>query len=417
MIYNNIEIMAPAGSYESLMAAINAGADSIYFGVEQMNMRSRSANFTFDDLPNVVKICKEHSVKSYLTVNTIVYDHDMALVKKICDAAKKAGVSAIIGMDIAAIQYARSIGLEVHASTQINISNIEAVKFFASFCDVVVLARELTLKQIKTIVSEIKKQQIKGPNGKLVEIEIFVHGALCIAISGKCHMSLATFNASANRGACLQNCRRAYRVVDDETGEELKIDNKYVMSPSDLCTLPFLDQILNTGVSVLKIEGRGRSPDYVDETVRCYKEAVVAIKNGEFTKEKIDSWMKRLKSVYNRGFWEGGYYLGKKINEWAGVEGSKTSVEKHLVGKITNYYDKLGVASALLEARRLCSGDKIMITGPTTGVVKLDAETLHTDKGVVNKAEKKQEVSFKVPSKVRKGDKLFVLIDVKSDAD
>lgn len=410
-IANKLEIMAPAGSYESLMAAINAGADSVYFGVEQMNMRSRSANFMLEDLPKIVKTCKEHNVKSYLTVNTIVYDHDMNMVKRICDAAKKAGVTAVICMDIAAIQYARSIDLEVHISTQINVSNIEAVKFYSQFADVVVLARELTLKQIKKIVEQIHEQDIRGPKGNLIEIEIFVHGALCIAISGKCHMSLSTYNASANRGACLQNCRRAYKVIDEETGDELKIDNKYVMSPSDLCTLPFLDQILDSGVSVLKIEGRGRSPDYADETVRCYKEATDSIKKGEFTKDKVEAWMKRLKSVYNRGFWEGGYYLGKKINEWAGVEGSKTTVEKFLVGKISNYYDKKGVASAVLEAKELSEGDKIMITGPTTGVLKSVVDELHTDEGVVKIGKKKQEVSFKVPDKVRKGDKLFVLVD------
>ncbi|MCF7871655.1 U32 family peptidase [Candidatus Woesearchaeota archaeon] len=413
MISKKIEIMAPAGSYESLRAAINAGADSIYFGVEQMNMRSRSANFMLDDLPKIVEICKDNNVKSYLTVNTIVYDHDMNMVKRICDAAKKAELTAVICMDIAAIQYARSIGLEVHISTQINVSNIEAVKFYSQFADVVVLARELTLKQITTICEEIKKQDIRGPKGKLVEIEIFVHGALCIAISGKCHMSLSTYNASANRGACLQNCRRAYKVIDEETGDELKIDNKFVMSPSDLCTLPFLDKILDSGVSVLKIEGRGRSPDYADETVKCYKEAVKAIKNNEFTKEKIENWMKRLKSVYNRGFWEGGYYLGKKINEWAGVEGSKTTVEKHLAGKITNYFEKLGVASALLEAREVNKGNNFMITGPTTGVMKGTIEEIHADDGEVETGKKKQEISFKVPGKVRKGDKFFIIIEEK----
>ncbi|MCF7866388.1 U32 family peptidase, partial [Candidatus Woesearchaeota archaeon] len=306
-----------------------------------------------------------------------------------------------------------SIGLEVHISTQINVSNIEAVKFYSQFADVVVLARELTLKQITTICEEIKKQDIRGPKGELIKIEIFVHGALCIAVSGKCSMSLHTFNASANRGACLQNCRRSYRVIDEETGDELKIDNKFVMSPSDLCTLPFLDKILDSGVSVLKIEGRGRSPDYADETVKCYKEATEAIKNNEFTKEKVKAWMKRLKSVYNRGFWEGGYYLGKKINEWANTKGSKTTVEKQLVGKVTNYYDKLSVASVLLEARTIETGENFMITGPTTGVIKGKIEEIHTDKGIIKKAEKKTEVSFKVQSKVRKGDKVFIVVDKK----
>ena len=409
--YNDkkIEIMAPAGSYESLRAAINAGADSVYFGVEQLNMRSRSANFMFDDLSKIVKICNEHNVRSYLTVNTIVYDHDMSMIRKICEEAKKAGLTAVICMDIAAIQIAREIGLEVHISTQINISNIEAVKFYAQYADVVVLARELTLKQIKSICSEIKKQDIRGPKGELIEVEIFVHGALCVAVSGKCYMSLATFNASANRGACLQNCRRAYRVIDEETGDELKIDNKFVMSPSDLCTLPFLDKILDSGVKVLKIEGRGRSPDYADETVKCYKEAVEAISKNMFTKEKVEAWMKRLKSVYNRGFWEGGYYLGKKINEWAGVEGSKTTVEKKFIGPVTNYYDKLSVAVIKVESNVFNKGDNLMITGPTTGVMKLVAGELHTDDGVVKKAQKKIEVSFKVPKKIRKNDKVYVL--------
>jgi len=408
-----IEIMAPAGSYESLNAAINAGADSVYFGVEQLNMRSRSANFTFSDLSKIVKICNDNKVKSYLTVNTIVYDHDLTMIRKICEEAKKAGITALICMDIATIQIARELGLEVHISTQINISNIEAVKFYAQYADVVVLARELTLKQIKTICSEIKKQDIRGPKGELIEVEIFVHGALCVAVSGKCYMSLATFNASANRGACLQNCRRAYIVKDEETGEELKIDNKFVMSPSDLCTLPFLDRILGSGISVLKIEGRGRSPDYADETVRCYKEAVEAIEDGSFTKEKVKAWMKRLKSVYNRGFWEGGYYLGKKINEWAGVEGSKTTVEKKFIGRITNYYEKLGVAVVKIETGTIKNSDKVLITGPTTGVIKLDIGELHTDDGKVQEVKKRIEVSFKVPDKVRKGDKVYLLVNKK----
>lgn len=410
----NIEIMAPAGSYESLMAAINAGAGSIYFGVEQMNMRSRSANFTFEDLKKIAKICKEHNVKSYLTVNTIVYDHDMNMVKKICKAAKEAEVSAVICMDIAAIQIALEFGLEVHASTQINISNLQAVKFYAKFCDVIVLARELTLKQIKSICTEIKKQDIRGPKGKLIEIEIFVHGALCIAVSGKCHMSLATYNSSANRGSCLQNCRRSYKVIDEETGDELKIDNKFVMSPSDLCTLPFLDKLLDAGVSVLKIEGRGRSPDYADETVRCYKEAVDAIQKDKFTKKKVEAWMKRLKSVYNRGFWEGGYYLGKKINEWARVEGSKTTTEKIFLGPVTNYYDKHGVAAVELKAADLPAEHRtLLITGPTTGVIKTTINELHTDNGIVKEAKRGIVISFKVPQKVRKGDKVYLLVDKK----
>ena len=315
--------MSPAGSWDTLNASIQGGADSVYFGIEQLNMRARAANnFKIAELSEIVRHCTEKGVKTYLTLNTILYDHDIPLMKRICDEAKKAGVTAVIACDLAGIQYARSISLEVHISTQQNISNMEQVKFFAAYADVVVLARELTIQQIQYICDQVKKQDIRGPKGELVEIEIFVHGALCVAISGKCHMSLHTQNASANRGACVQNCRRAYKVVDEETGEELVLDNQYVMSPKDLCTVMFLDEILKTGVRVLKIEGRGKSPDYVYTVTKVYKEAATSVIEKTFTKEKIVAWMTELGTVYNRGFWEGGYYLGKKLGEWSNSSGS-----------------------------------------------------------------------------------------------
>jgi len=304
----HIEIMSPAGSWETLTAAIQGGANSVYFGIEQLNMRARAANnFKTDELPEIVKTCREKNVKTYLTLNTILYDHDISLMKKICDTAKAAGVTAVIASDLAAIMYAHSIGLEVHISTQMNVTNIETVKFLAQFADVVVLARELTLKQIKKICETIKKENIRGPKGNLVEIEIFVHGALCVAISGKCYMSLATQNASANRGACFQNCRRSYRVIDEENGEELVLDNKYIMSPKDLCTIGFVDQLIEAGVAVFKIEGRGKGPDYVYKVTKAYREAVDSYENGTYTKEKIAAWTRELESVFNRGFWHGGY--------------------------------------------------------------------------------------------------------------
>ena len=408
----SIEIMAPAGSYESLMAAINAGANSVYFGIEQLNMRARAANnFTTEDLKKIVKICKEHNVKTYLTLNTIMYDHDIALMKRICDSAKKEGVTAAICSDVAAMSYAKEIGLEVHISTQANVSNFETVKFYAHFADVIVLARELTFAQVKRITEKIEEEQVKGPSGDLVEIELFIHGALCVAISGKCYMSLATYNSSANRGACLQNCRRSYKVIDEETGDELRIENKYIMSPKDLCTIGFIDKILDAGVKVLKIEGRGRAADYVHTTVGCYREAVDSYLNGTYTEGKIKIWTEKLESVFNRGFWHGGYYLGKQLGEWSGVYGSKTTKEKKYLGLATNYFMTPKIAEFQLEAGEVKVGDEILITGPTTGVIQINIESLYKDEQTIDSAVKGDEITFPVSEKVRPNDKLFLIVD------
>jgi U32 family peptidase len=411
-----IEIMAPAGSYESLHAAINAGANSVYFGIEQLNMRARAANnFTTEDLKKIVSICQENNVRTYLTLNTVMYDHDMILMKKICDTAKESGITAVILSDLAALQYARSIGLEVHMSTQANITNIEAVKFYSAFSDVIVLARELTLKQITSICTQIKEEGIKGPSGELIEVEIFVHGALCVAISGKCYMSLATYNSSANRGACLQNCRRAYKVIDEESGDELRIDNKYIMSPKDLCTIGFIDQIIESGVSVLKIEGRGRAPEYVDTVVRCYREAVESVLEGSYSKEKIDSWIVDLEKVFNRGFWHGGYYLGKELGEWSGTYGSQATTEKIFLGKVKNYFSKVGIGFFDLEAGSISIGDSYLITGPTTGVVEGKVEELMVNEKESDTAVKGDSITFPVSSKIRENDTLFMVKDAKRD--
>ncbi len=411
-----IEVMAPVGSYESLSTAINAGANSVYFGIEQLNMRARAANnFTTEDLREIVKICQENNVKTYLTLNTIMYDHDISLMKRICDVAKEAKVTAVILSDIAALSYASLIGLEVHMSTQANITNIEAVKFYSKFADVIVLARELTLTQIESICSDIKEEGIKGPSGELVEIEIFVHGALCVAISGKCYMSLATYNSSANRGACLQNCRRSYKLVDEETGDELVVDNKYIMSPKDLCTIGFIDKIISSGVSVLKIEGRGRAPEYVDTVVRCYREAVDSVLEGSYNKDKIDSWVSKLEKVFNRGFWHGGYYLGKELGEWSSSYGSQATTEKTYLGKVINYFPNVNVGFFQLETGMIEVGDNYLITGPTTGVVKGKIEEMKVDEKSSDKAVKGDSVTFLVTGKVRENDKLFVVKDVKRD--
>jgi putative protease len=405
----SIEIMAPAGSYESLMAAIKAGADSVYFGVGNLNMRSRSANFKPDDLKKVAKICKEHSIKSYLTLNTVMYDKDINSIKKICDTSKKAGITAVIASDISVIKYCNEIGIEVHISTQLNVSNIEAVKFYSKFADVIVLARELTLEKIKYIVKEIKKQKIKGPSGNLVRIELFIHGALCVSIAGKCYMSLALYNKSANRGECLQACRRSYKVTDQETGNELVIDNNHVMSPKDLCTITILDKIVDSGVSILKIEGRGRSPDYVYKTVKVYKEALDACLKGSYTKEKIDLWLKDLKSVYNRDFWQGGYYLGNKLGEWCNSYGSKATTKKIFIGIGRNYYQKNKVAEFIVQTGRLKVGDIILITGPTTGVIEAKVKSLYKDGKPSKNAGKGDIITFDLDEKIRKNDKLFVV--------
>ncbi|MFH1316732.1 MAG: U32 family peptidase [Candidatus Woesearchaeota archaeon] len=411
----NIEIMSPVGSFESLAAAIKAGADSVYFGVGKLNMRSRSSvNFTRADLKKISQICKKNKVKSYLALNTIVYDDEIKEIKKICDSAKKENISAVIASDISVIEYARRIGLEVHISTQQNISNIESLRYFSKYADVIVLARELTLDQIKNISKLIKKQDIRGPNKKLVKLELFVHGALCVSIAGKCYMSLAQYNHSANRGDCLQVCRRGYRVTDLETGDELEIDNKYVMSPKDLCTIGFLDKIIDAGISVLKIEGRGRSPDYVFTATKCYKEAVESIEDKTYTKEKINNWIKELEKVFNRGFWHGGYYLGKKLGEWSGAYGSKAAKEKIYIGKALNYFIKPNIAHFIIESDKLSVGDEIMIIGPTTGVVNAKIKEMIVNDKKIDSAKKGDNITILIKEKLRKNDKLYKIVDRKS---
>ena len=412
MLDKGYEIMAPAGSWEALTAAIQAGADSIYFGIESLNMRAHSAtHFTIDDLRTIAKQCDDAGVKSYLTVNTIIYGEDIPLMRNICDAAKQAEISAVIASDVAVLQYCNSIGQEVHLSTQLNISNIEALKFYAQFADVVVLARELNLNQVKEIAKQIEEQQIRGPKGELVRIEMFCHGALCMAISGKCYLSLNNLGYSANRGACLQVCRRSYTVKDRETGLELDVDNKYIMSPKDLKTIRFMDKMVDAGVKVFKIEGRARPAEYVHTTVSCYKEALKSIFDGNFTEEKKDTWDERLKTVFNRGFWDG-YYQGQTIGEWNKVYGSSATEKKVYIGKGIKYFSNIGVAEFLLEAGNLEKGDKLLITGPTTGVVFLDADEIRFDLKPVDKAEKGSHISIKVPEKVRPSDKLFKIIKV-----
>ena len=402
--------MAPAGSYDSLAAAIQGGADSIYFGIEGLNMRSRSSNnFTIDDLHEIAGICKKNGIKSYLTVNTIIYDNDMALMRQIIDAAGEAGISAIIAADVAAMTYARSIGVEIHLSTQLNISNIEALKFYAQFADVVVLARELNLEQVKTIYVQIEEQQIKGPRGELIRIEMFCHGALCMAVSGKCYLSLHEMDASANRGACYQICRRGYIVKDKETDIELEIDHQYIMSPKDLKTIHFLNKMLDAGVRVFKIEGRARGPEYVRIVTECYKEAIRAYVDGTFTNEKIADWDMRLKRVFNRGFWNG-YYLGQRLGEWSNRYGNEATEQKMYVGKVIKYFSKLKVAEILLETQSLGVGDKALITGPTTGALFLDVEEIRVELQPVEQAKKGDHFSIRVPEKVRPSDKIFKLI-------
>ena len=402
--------MSPVGNFETLAAAVKAGADSVYFGVEQLNMRAKSANnFRVDDLPEIVRICNENNVKSYLALNTIIYDHDIRIMRKLVQAAKDAGVTAIIASDIAVIMEARKQGIEVHASTQLNISNIEALKFFAQFVDVAVLARELSLKQVRAIYDAIQKEQIKGPSGRLIEIEIFAHGALCMAVSGKCYLSLHEFNSSANRGACQQTCRHAYRVTDIETGYELEIDNEYIMSPKDLATIDFLDKVLESGVSVLKIEGRARPPEYVRTTTEVYREAVNAVFEGTYTRERVKEWKERLSRVFNRGFWDG-YYLGRKLGEWSEVYGSKATRRKQYIGNISNYFSKIGVAEIQMKADTLQLNDEILIIGPTTGAVETTVKEIRKDLKPVKSAQKGDVISIPVPEKVRRSDKLYKLV-------
>lgn len=408
-----IEIMAPVGSYESLMAAIQGGAGSVYFGVEHLNMRSRSANnFTLDDLRKIVSIASKNKVKTYLTLNVEIFDGEMELMHQVLQAAKDAGVSAVIAADVSVIQFARSIGLEVHISTQVNITNIEAVKFYSMFADVVVLAREMNLGRVWEISDQIKREQIKGPSGNLVQIEMFVHGALCMATSGKCYLSLHEMNSSANRGACLQTCRRAYTVTDKETGAEIEIDNEYIMSPKDLKTIHFLNKILDAGVSVLKIEGRARSAEYVKTTVACYREAVEAYLDGTFTEEKVEDWNDRLSTVFNRGFWDG-YYLGQRLGEWSKNYGSLATKRKLYVGKCTNYFSNIGVAEFKLETSNLKVGDEIIISGPTTGVVETTVEEIRVELLPVDEGKKGERISVKIDEKLRRADKLYKLVDAK----
>lgn len=404
--------MSPAGSYESLMAAINAGAGSIYFGVGALNMRSRSAaNFTLDDLQQITDICREHNVSSYLTVNTIVYNDEIQKAHELLDTAKRCQVTAIIASDMAVIQYARQIGLEIHLSTQCNVTNVEAVRYYAQFADVVVLGRECNLRHVADICETIRKENICGPKGELVKIEMFVHGALCMAVSGKCYLSLDNFNYPANRGACIQPCRRAYKVQDLETELELMIDNKYIMSPKDLCTIGFLDKIIKAGVGILKIEGRGRSAEYVKIVTQCYHEALDAIQNGTFTKEKTEQWMTRLRSVYNRDFWDG-YYLGRTMGEWSERYGSQATRIKQHIGKITNYFGNISVAEICMEESELAVGDEILIIGPTTGVYEDTAREIRLDLKPVEKVQKGVYCSIPLNGLVRRGDQVYKWITV-----
>lgn len=410
MTRKDFEIMAPVGSRESLAAAINAGADSVYFGIENLNMRAHSAStFTINDLKEIAKTCDEHGVKSYLTVNTIIYGEDLPLMRSIIDAAKEAEISAVIASDVAVMMYCQEVGQEVHLSTQLNISNIEALKFYARFADVVVLARELNMSQVAEIYRQIEEQQIRGPKGELIRIEMFCHGALCMAVSGKCYLSLDNTGRSANRGACMQICRRSYVVTDRETGAELAIDNKYIMSPKDLKTIRFIDKMMNAGVRVLKIEGRARGPEYVHTVVGCYREAIQSVIDGTFTEEKKDEWDERLSRVFNRGFWDG-YYQGQFLGEWTRNYGSAATEKKVYVGKAIKYFSNLGVGEFQIEASEMSVGDKLLITGPTTGALFMDLEEVRYDLKPVESVQKGMRVSFKVPEKIRPSDKLYKMV-------
>lgn len=403
--------MAPVGSYEALSAAIQAGAGSVYFGIGRLNMRSKSAkNFTLDDLNKIATICNEHNVKSYVTINTVVFDEELDEMRQLVDAVKANKISAIIASDQSVIQYARQIGVEVHMSTQCNITNIEAVKYYSQFADVMVTAREVAVEQVKAITRKIEEQNIRGPKGELVRIETFCHGALCMAVSGKCYLSLDNFNSSANRGACVQPCRRGYEVTDRDKEITLAIDNEYIMSPKDLCTLPFLDKLLDAGVKILKIEGRGRSPEYTKVTVGVYSEAVEAINNGEFTEEKIAAWTERLRSVYNRDFWDG-YYLGRKMGEWTQRYGSQATKTKIFVGTVTNFFAKINVAEIRMETNDLKVGDDIMIIGPTTGVYEDKISEIRVDLKAVDSTEKGELCSIPTKDVIRRGDKVYKVID------
>lgn len=405
-----IELMAPAGNFESLQAALDNGCDSIYFGVEQLNMRARaSINFTLDDLDEIQRRCSEKNVRTYLTLNTIVYDHDLSIVKTLIKRAKEANITAVIAMDQAVIAMAREHQMEVHISTQINITNIETVKFYAMFADTIVLSRELSLRQVKKITEAIEREQIKGPSGRLIEIEIFGHGALCMAVSGKCYMSLHSANSSANRGACKQNCRKKYTVIDQETGFEMELDNEYIMSPKDLCTIDFLDQVADAGIKVLKIEGRGRAPEYVAKVIKCYRAAIDSLAAGTYNKEKVISWMQELEKVYNRGFWNG-YYLGQKLGEWSKDPGSNATQKKVYLGKGEHYFDKAKIGQFKIDAYDVNIGDTILITGPTTGAQEMELKQMFVNDKPSEKATKGDEVTMKLDFKIRRSDKLYKIV-------
>ena len=408
----DFEIMAPVGSYESLQAAIQSGANSVYFGIEKLNMRSRSAsNFNTDDLREIVRICKENHIKSYLTVNTVIYNDDLSLMREIVDTAKEVEVSAIIAADVAVMLYAYQQGVEVHLSTQLNIANIEALKFYSKYADVVVLARELNMNQVAAIWKAINEEQIRGPKGELIRIEMFCHGALCMAVSGKCYLSLHELNASANRGACYQVCRHGYRLMDDERDIEIKVDNQYLMSPKDLKTIHFLNKLIDSGVRVMKIEGRARGPEYVKTVVGCYNEAICSYIDGSFSEEKIEGWDNRLKTVFNRGFWNG-YYLGQRLGEWSSTYGSEATKRKVYVGKGIKYFSKLGVAEFLVETKYgIKKGDEVIIMGPTTGVIEMKVEELQVNCKEAESCDRGKLFSMPVSCKIRPSDKLYKIVD------
>ncbi len=410
MSTNKIEVMAPVGSYEALQAAIKADCDSIYFGIEQLNMRARSSNnFTTEDLTIIANICKENNIKSYITLNTVLYDHDISLMKTIINAAQESGIDAIIASDHAALNYAKKIDFPVHISTQTNITNIDSVEFYSTYANVMVMARELSLQQVASISKDIEKEKITGPSGELVRVEVFAHGALCMAVSGKCYLSLHSHNSSANRGACIQNCRKEYTVIDKEEGVEFNIDNEYIMSAKDLATIDFLDKVIAAGVTVLKIEGRGRSADYVYTTVKCYREAVESIEEGTYTPEKIKAWKERLSTVYNRGFWDG-YYLGRKMGEWSDAYGSKATLKKIFLGKGIKYFSKAKVGEFFLETHSLKKGDNILITGPTTGIIETSIDEIRVDDKSVDEVTKGIRFSIQLDETIRASDKLYKVV-------
>ena len=414
---NKIELMAPAGNFESLQAALDNGADSVYFGVEQLNMRARaSINFTLDDLSEISKRCKEKGVRTYLTLNTIIYDHDLTIVKTLLTRAREADITAVIVMDQAVIAMARQLGIEVHISTQINITNFETLKFYAMFADTIVLSRELSLRQVKKITKQIDKEQIKGPSGRLIEIEIFGHGALCMAVSGKCYMSLHSYNSSANRGACKQNCRKKYTVIDQETGFEMELDNEYIMSPKDLCTIDFLDQVADAGIKVLKIEGRGRAPEYVAKVIKSYRNAIDSIADGTYDKEKVIGWMLELEKVYNRGFWNG-YYLGQKLGEWSNGSGSHATQKKVYIGKGMHFFPKANIGEFKLEAFDVKVGDTILITGPTTGAKEMEIKEMFVNDVKGDKAKRGDSITIPLDFRIRPSDKLYKIVIVEKEVE